>query len=59
MAKFLQRVTFIAELEIDTDGMNWEMAEEKVNYALLHGDLEEEFTANVVKVIRMEIPEED
>lgn len=58
--KFPQRVRFIAELVIDTEGMDWEAAVQNVSKALLDGDGGDvEYTLNLVKVTRMEIVEGD
>lgn len=60
MAKFPQRVTFTATLEIDTDGMSWDDARKHVNQALLDGDGGDvTYTLNLVRVYRMEAVEEE
>lgn len=58
--KFPQKVRFVGELVIDTEGMDWEMAVQNVNQALLDGDGGDvEYTLNLLKVTSMEIVEED
>lgn len=58
--KFPQKVRFVGELIIDTEGMDWEAAIQNVSQALLDGDGGDvEYTLNLVKVTRMEIVEED
>lgn len=58
--KFPQKVRFVGELIIDTEGMDWEAAVQNVSQALLDGDGGDvEYTLNLVKVTRMEIVEED
>ena len=60
MAKFPQRVTFTATLEIDTDGMNWDDARKRVNQALLDGDGGDvTYSLNLIRVFRMEAVEEE
>lgn len=59
MAKFPQLVTFVATLEIDTEGMDWKMAEDLITQALLDGDGGEvSYTLTLSKAVRMEIIEE-
>lgn len=58
--KFPQKVRFVGELIIDTEGMDWEAAVQNVSQALLDGDGGDvEYTLNLVKVTRMEIVEEN
>lgn len=58
--KFPQKVRFVGELIIDTEGMDWEAAAQNVSQALLDGDGGDvEYVLNLVKVTRMEIVEED
>ena len=58
--KFPQKVRFVGELIIDTEGMDWEAAVQNVNQALLDGDGGDvDYTLDLVKVTRMEIVEED
>lgn len=58
--KFPQKVRFVGELIIDTEGMDWEAAVQNVNQALLDGDGGDvEYTLNLIKVTRMEIVEGD
>lgn len=58
--KFPQKVTFTAELIIDTEGMDWEMAANLVADTLLVGeDNRPLITVNLLRVTRMEIVEED
>jgi hypothetical protein len=60
MAKFPQRVTFVAVLEVDTEGMNWQGAETLIAQALLDGDGGDvDYTLTLVKATRMEVIEED
>ena len=60
MPKFPQKVRFVGELIIDTEGMDWEAAVQNVSQALLDGDGGDvDYTLNLVKVTRMEIVEED
>ncbi len=63
--RFPQRVTFTATLDINAEGMNWEMAADAVRFALLHGDLDPErpevgapYTLELVRLSKMEIVEE-
>lgn len=63
--KFPQKITFVATLTTNTEGMDWEKAVEVVNQGLLEGDLNPErsgldpYTLDLVKVTRMEIVEGD
>lgn len=58
--RFPQRVTFIATLTIDTEGMDWAMAVEEVERVLCQGNANGGETGlDLVKVTRMEIVEED
>lgn len=58
--KFPQRVTFIATLETNDEGMDWEMASNLVRDTLLVGeDNRPLITVDLIKVIRMEIVEGD
>lgn len=58
--KFPQKVRFVGELIIDTEGMDWEAAVQNVSQALLDGDGGDvDYTLNLVKVTSMEIVEED
>lgn len=58
--RFPQKVRFVGELIIDTEGMDWEAAVQNVSQALLDGDGGDvDYTLNLVKVTRMEIVEED
>ena len=62
MARFPQRVTFIATLEIDIEGMDWATADAQIIQALLDGDNapgSHDYTLNLVRTVRMERIEED
>lgn len=58
--KFPQKVTFIATLEIDTEGMNWKDADRQVIQALLDGDAStDDYKLSLVGSIRIEATQED
>ena len=58
--KFPQKVRFVAELVIDTEGMDWAAAVENVKQALLDGDGGNiDYDLNLIKVTRMEIVEDE
>jgi len=46
-----QRITFVATVDVDTEGLNWAMATALVRKRLAGADL--------LKVIRLEIPEDE
>ena len=50
----LQRITFVATMDVDTEGLDWSLATELVNEMLCGTD-----DIRLTKVIRLEIPEDE